>query len=609
MKLKTIILWGYIIISAVLIASNLLSIYFVDRLTSASDEILKANYSSIEESNKMIDNLDIIDNSQAILLSKKNVEKKVSLQEYLKAKDEFGKALKVCEGNVTERGEDNILQNIRKEYGEYISEIESTDSLISDYKYVNELIPKYNQVKSLCYSLLKLNEKAMLAKNEDAKKISSETKFYMILISGLTLVFALFVVLKAPGTVIHPILQLTEKVRAIADRKYSERIEVKSDDELGALANSFNKMAEKISGYEQSNIEMLIAGKKRAEAIVENMRDGVIVFDENNTVILVNDVISELAGISKTGLIGKDVSELTESNNLLKSMLDNLNSNGGTNKSADQNYLRIITKDKEEYFLKDLSIAKDETGRKVGTIVVLKNVTGFKELDEIKSGFIATVSHELRTPLSAMNMSLRLLQDSRIGTLNDEQKKLTGAMKDEVKRLLKMVNELLNLSKIESGGEVYRYNVVTVDELIDAAVTPMLLQFEQNKINFTLKVEENLPKVKVDVNKIAWVIINLLSNAVRYTGKGGEVSLAVTRQDRYIKFSVKDNGVGIRPEFIDKIFQKFVQVNKSNLESQYKGVGLGLAIAKEFIEAHDGKISVVSEFGKGSEFDFTVPVL
>jgi len=180
-------------------------------------------------------------------------------------------------------------------------------------------------------------------------------------------------------------------------------------------------------------------------------------------------------------------------------------------------------------------------------------------------------------------------------------------MKDEVKRLLKMVNELLNLSKIESGGEIYKYQEVSVDELIDASVTPMLMQFEQNSINFQLNAEEGLPKLKLDVNKIAWVIINLLNNAVRYSRQGGDINFNVSRENNFIKFTVKDNGVGIKPEYIDKIFQKFVQVNKANLESQYKGVGLGLAIAKEFIEAHKGGIYVKSEYGKGSEFTFTLP--
>ena len=273
-----------------------------------------------------------------------------------------------------------------------------------------------------------------------------------------------------------------------------------------------------------------------------------------------------------------------------------------------KNYLRIINKDKEEFYLRDYTDVLDANGNRIGVIIVLKNVTGFKELDEIKSGFVATVSHELKTPLAAINMSLRLLNDSRIGELNAEQKKLTEEMKNEIRRLLKMVNELLNLSKIESDEEAYNYQFISVDELIDASVTPMLMQFEQNKVEFNFKIEKNLPKLKIDVNKIAWVIINLLNNAVRYTKTEGKITLSVSRENEFIKFSLKDNGIGIKPEHIGRIFQKFVQLNKSNMENQYKGVGLGLAIAKEFIEAHKGTIKVISEYNKGSEFIFYLPV-
>lgn len=594
--------------AAIIVASSAFSIFFIELLNVASEKILKDNYLSIESVNRMIDNLDVIDNSQAILLSKHKIEKETSRKEYSEAKNNFVKYLFVCEGNITEQGEAELLKVIRKQFEEYISKIELTDPSISDYKYINELIPVYKTVKSSCYELLTLNEKAMLSKNDFAKGISKDIEIYMMIIAGLSLLFVIIIIVKAPSAIIQPISELTKKVEAISQKKYSERIEVKSDNEVGILARSFNKMAEKLSEYEKSNVEKLIVEKKRAEAIVGNMRDAIIVLDENNEVIIVNKIGLELLGLQQSDIVGKNMNDIAGRNKLLKNILESKDQSKREDPESRNNYLRIVFKDKEEFYLKDFTNIFNEEGKSIGIIIALKNVTGFKELDEIKSGFIATVSHELKTPLAAMNMSLRLIQDPRVGDLNSEQKKLTAAMKDEVKRLLKMVNELLNLSKIESGGEVYKYQEVSVDELIDASVTPMLMQFEQNKIKFDLKVEQNLPKLKLDVNKIAWVIINLLNNAVRYSKQGGEIKFNVSKESNYIKFSIKDNGVGIKPEYIDKIFQKFVQVNKANLESQYKGVGLGLAIAKEFIEAHKGEIYATSDYGRGSEFVFKIPV-
>ncbi|MBK8551674.1 MAG: HAMP domain-containing protein [Ignavibacteria bacterium] len=608
MKLKTLIFGGYILMAAIIVALSAFSIVFIERLNIASDKILKDNYLSIESVNRMIDNLDVIDNSQAILLSKHKIEKETSRKEYSEAKNNFIKYLFVCEGNITEQGEEELLKIIRKQFEQYVSKIELTDPSISDFKYINELIPDYNNVKSSCYELLKLNELAMLSKSEISKGISRDIEIYMMLIAGLSLLFVTVIISKVPSAVIKPISELTEKVEAISQKKYTERIEVKSNNEVGILARSFNRMAEKLDEYEKSNVDKLIIEKKRAEAIVENMRDAIIVLDENNEVILANKVSLKLLGMTKSDLTGRNVDKIAEKNNLLKNITDSREQKKSEDSENSNNYLRIVFNDKEEFFLKDYTNITDANGKTIGIIIALKNVTGFKELDEIKSGFIATVSHELKTPLAAMNMSLRLIQDPRVGELNKEQKRLTSAMKEEVKRLLKMVNELLNLSKLEAGGEIYKYQEVTVDEIRDASVTPMLMQFEQNKIKFDLKVEQDLPKLKLDVNKIAWVIINLLNNAVRYSKQGGEIKFTVSRENNFIKFSVKDNGVGIKPEYIGKIFQKFVQVNKANLESQYKGVGLGLAIAKEFIEAHKGDIYAASEYGKGSEFVFKLPV-
>jgi len=593
--------------AAVAVSLSLLSIYFINRITNASEKVLKDNYLSIEAANRMIDNLDIMDNSQAILLSHKDVERSAARTEYNNGKEIFLHNLNIAEGNITETGEQEELKNLRNEFQTYVRKIEIIDSNSSYDIYINELIPQYKRVKSRCFELLTINEKAMLRKNDESKVISKETAFYMLIITGVGLLFVLFIIIKSPSMVISPIVELTNKVKAISERKYSERIAVKSNDEIGELAASFNRMAEKISEYEKSNIDKLIAEKKRAEAIVESMHDAIIVFDENNDVILINSVAADLIGISYRDLTGRNIRELSKSNNLLKNILEEMDRDLKKSNDIDSKYLRIVYKDKEEFFVTDYIKAYDENEKIVGTIIVLKNVTGFKELDEIKSGFIATVSHELKTPLAAMNMSLRLMQDQRVGDLNQEQKKLIHSMKEEIKRLLKMVNELLNLSKIESGGEIYRYNELSVDELIDAAVTPMLMQFEQNNLKFDLEIEPDLPKLKVDVNKIAWVLINLLNNAVRYSKKDSQIKLKANRDDGCIKFSIADNGVGIKPEYLDKIFEKFVQVNKSNLENHYKGMGLGLAIAKEFIEAHNGKIWVRSEYGKGSEFTFTLP--
>lgn len=582
-------------------------IYFIQKLSFTPERILSDNYKSIRAAQNMIDEIDNMDNAVIMYISDKR-DKSYAEKLFFESSKKYFESLVIAENNITEMGEFELVKELRNISEDYektflnnkdnIQELDSYDSLI---------FSKYSPVKAKCYELLKLNYNGMLQRRDSAVKMSENAAMYMILISVFSLIILLIAALKIPALIINPIIEITNKVEAISDKKYSERVEVKSENELGKLGMSINKMVEKLEEYEISNVEKLIAEKKRAEAIVKSMVDGILVLNERDEVVLSNSIITELMGITEENIYGKNIFEIAKYNNLINTLLKDFKKKHAIEKNK-LNYLRIVHNEKEEYYLNEtVKVTEDENeGKELGNIIILKNVTGFKELDELKSGFVATVSHELRTPLSAINMSLRLLQDNRVGKLNEEQAKITGAMKDEVKRLLKLVSELLNLSKIESGGDILNKDYVKVEELIDAAVTPLLLQLQQKNIELETKTESNLPEIKVDINKIAWVLINLLNNAVRYSRESGKIILEVKKVKDNLLFSVKDFGKGIEPNFVDKIFDKFVQVDSKKSES-YKGVGLGLAISKEFVTAHGGEINVKSEPGIGSEFYFSIP--
>jgi len=607
LRLKTLLLLGYMLLGIVAVLLGGAGIYFIGRLSSAPDSILKDNYGSILAAQNMIDELDNMDNA-VILFASGRREKVLADSLFSAAKDKYISSLKSCELNITEPGEKELLVSLRAASEEYINLVNlSREKQFNITIYDSLIAPRYLKLKKLNYSLLNLNHKGMLTRRDEAVKTSESARIYMLVISLISLVIVLFAVIRLPALLLNPIKEFSGKVEAISRKKYSERMEVSSSNELGRLAVSFNNMAEKLQEYEQSNIEQLLAEKKRAEAIVKSMIDGIIVLNENKDIILINHIGTELIGMNENSIIGKNIIELASGNGLLKNLTESFPPAANKEKL---NYIRIAFRDKEEFFLKEILNVTDDTsnGKILGYIIILKNVTGFKELDELKSGFVATVSHELRTPLSAMNMSLRLLQDERIGKLNDEQSRITGAMKEEVKRLLKLVNELLDLSKIESGSDLLKFQQVNAEELVDAAVTPMLLQFEQKNIELETVIEPSLPLIKADANKIAWVLINLLNNAVRYSEDNSRIILTVKRENSKIIFSVKDSGSGIEPRYLSRIFEKFVQVRSKNIESLSKGVGLGLAISKEFVNAHGGEIWVKSELGKGSEFSFSIPI-
>jgi signal transduction histidine kinase len=260
----------------------------------------------------------------------------------------------------------------------------------------------------------------------------------------------------------------------------------------------------------------------------------------------------------------------------------------------------------------------DSEGALYGVLTVLQDVTQFKELDRMKSDFIATLSHEFRTPLTSMNMSVDILSQGILGPLNEKQKELINSAKEDCFRLTKLARELLQLSKLESGKVQLKNEELDLQSVIDLSVHPLLLQFNEKQIHLVTDIEPGLPRLIADEQQISWVITNLVTNALRYTDAGGTVSIRARSQGRgngpegtrdfgeAVLVEVEDTGQGIAKENLEKIFDKFVQV-KGMAGSTPGSVGLGLAIAKEIVEMYRGRIWAESELGRGSKFSFILP--
>jgi signal transduction histidine kinase len=230
---------------------------------------------------------------------------------------------------------------------------------------------------------------------------------------------------------------------------------------------------------------------------------------------------------------------------------------------------------------------------------LLKNITEFKELDSAKTTFISTISHELKTPISAIMMSLQLLEDKRVGSLNGEQEQLSKNIRDNSQRLLDITGELLNMTQVEAGKLQMMPKITKPIELIEYAIKAN--QVQADKFNIQIEVDypqEKIPKLFVDSEKIAWVLTNLLSNAIRYSKENGRVVIGVRHKKEYIELYVQDFGKGIDPRYHQSIFDRYFRVPGTKVQ----GSGLGLSISKDFVEAHGGTLTVQSEPGKGSCF-------
>jgi two-component system, NtrC family, sensor histidine kinase KinB len=237
-------------------------------------------------------------------------------------------------------------------------------------------------------------------------------------------------------------------------------------------------------------------------------------------------------------------------------------------------------------------------------VLLLRDVTRLKEVERLKNDFVMAASHELRTPLTSMSMSIDLLNEHVAPKLNAKDKDLIHTAHEEVQRMKALVNDLLDLSKMEAGKINLELDNLRVKSIFDQIMDLFRNQIEVKNIKLTSELREDLPSVKADENKIMWVLTNLLSNALRYVPIGGHIRLFADKIGPHVQVSVSDDGSGIPIEYQSKIFQKFVQINGQ----ESGGTGLGLAICKEIVRAHRGTIWVESSPGHGSTFTFTLPI-
>lgn len=389
-----------------------------------------------------------------------------------------------------------------------------------------------------------------------------------------------------PNNIADPIKELTASIKEIANKNYSERVHFMSHSEFGDLAKSFNTMAQKLEEYHDSNLYKLLFEKKRLETLINKMNDPIIGLDNQGVVLFVNDEALKIIGLKSEEVLGKTAITLGLTNDLMKSLIDKNIENKDNLHGRKPLPMKIFADGKESYFEKEnVNITIQPTGEDqtidIGDVIILRNITPFKELDFAKTNFIATISHELKTPISTMKLSLNLLENEQTGTMNEEQKHLIESIKDDGERLLKITGELLELSQVETGNIKLNIEKSNPYEIVHYATEAVKIQAEQKQIELLVETTDNLPMVKADSEKTSWVLINFLTNAIRYSSEKSAIRVKLESDNHQISFTVIDTGKGIDNRYLTKVFDKYFQIPGSHKT----GTGLGLAISKEFIEA------------------------
>ncbi len=593
MTLKTKVSLSLVFLFSIILMLGGLGVFYFNKLSQDSKAILKDNYISLEFTSSMQKALTTLDDPDAL--------------------DDFETNLKKQEGNLTEVGEGQATSAVRREFTRLRPN--TTD------------IVTINRIRQHLFTIDELNRQAIVRKSKTAEQTTKDALLWLGSIGTFCFLIVFSFIINIPSYIAGPLRELTRGIKQIASRNFEERLHFRSSDEFGELATSFNSMAQKLNEYEHSNLARVLFEKKRIDTLVEIMSEGIIGLDEKRRILFINPVAERLLGVERTQLIGKYAPDVATSNDLLRALIQDIMTDQETFQPAStmgllpsepgSNLLKIYDpglngKGKESYFTKEIhAVEVTPTGETqtvhAGYVIMLLNITSYKELDLAKTNFIATVSHELKTPISAIKMSLKLLADKRLGALNSEQQEMIIHAEENTDRLLRLTGELLNMTQVESGQIQLQIQATSPAELVRVAISALKTQAEQKQIQFALSIPPDLPAVKADPDKASWVLINFLSNAIRHSPEQSSIDITAQPLEGQVEFIVRDYGPGLQEEHRERVFERYYKA--PGLNGPFSGTGLGLAISKEFIQSMGGHIGLHSDVGPGAAFYFQLAII
>jgi NtrC-family two-component system sensor histidine kinase KinB len=583
MKVKNKLRLGFGFLFVVVLFFGLISLFYINEISNSAKVILKDNYESLNFTRDMRTVLD----EQDFPLNNK-------------AANYFNTQLVKEEHNITEHGELEQVQQLRAAF----VILQNKTASMAQLKLAEREARKHLRAIDV------VNMHAIVVKNDKAHESVKNASIFLGLAGTFTFLVLFSFSINFPSIISDPLNSLLDGIREIARKNYSQRIHFDKNDEFAEVANAFNDMAARLDEWENSNLSKIMSEKLRIETIIEQMHDAIIGINEKQEVLFINTTAKTILGLKDDKPEGKTINTIIKGNDLLKSIVEGEKSDKPFKIYADgkDSHFQLETREiSVPNLAADLTAPVATSKKPAGKVYILKNITEFKERDEAKSNFIATISHELKTPISAIKMSAKLLADKRVGELNPEQGQLVEHITGDAERLLKITYELLDLSQVETGNIQLNFVPTKPDKIVEYAIKAVKFEADQKGLIIEQHIAENMPQINADVEKTAWVMINFLSNAIRYSHTKSKILIDISVKKNMAEFSVKDFGKGIDPQYRERLFDRYFQVPTDGQNKS--GSGLGLAISKEFITAQGGDIGVESEVGVGSRFYFQLPVL
>ena len=608
MTFKKKILIGYGIIFLLMGLVVAFAVTNLVMLGKASDGILKENYRSILAAENMVDALERQD-SAILLFFMEDI--KQGITQFRENEAVFLEWLARAKDNITIPGETELVKTIESDYAAYrgrfseLTDLRDVSKPLSSLSVYQETVyPLFIRVREKCIDLRYLNEETMYKASIQAGTVSKHAigSTVFVAVSALAVAFVFCLVLA--NRVVRPLQQLMNASRKISSGDYTAQVPMETGDELGLLAGEFNRMADQVRQYNEMNIEQIISEKNKGDAILSSIEDGLLVFDTQLKVTGINPAARRMLGLTTVETAVMKCADILPDPKICDMIQKTVEKGVHPDLPDEQRIIVFSENEQFHHYLFSVRAIRGRSYNLTGTVLLLRDVTRLREVEQLKNEFIMAASHELRTPLTSLGMSVDLLLEHVAPSLAKKDRDLLLAAHEEVHRMKALVNDLLDLSKIEGGRIEMEFENVQVSTLFNHAQTVFKNQTDMKGVELSREIAVDLPGVRADANKITWVLTNLISNALRYVQRGGHIKLRAQRIDPHIHLSVQDDGPGIPPEYHTRVFQKFVQVKGR----ETGGTGLGLAICKEIVRAHGGAIWVESSQGLGSTFTFTLPI-
>jgi signal transduction histidine kinase len=600
--LRTKLLVGLTPLLALMVGLGLWAIAMFSSLGSKVDLILRENYRSVLAAQNMKESLERMDSSALFAIGG---EEDLARSQFAEYSPIFRKNLVIEQNNVTLPGEQQMADNLTRFFDAYLKLSDRFYGLAPKSSertqlYFTALLPLFKQIKREADLVLDLNQRNMEAESERARTAAAWSTRVMILVLLVAAALASGIAVLLSRSILEPIRAVTRAARAMAKGDYDQVVPATTRDELGELAQAFNTMARRMREFQQAGTARLVRAQQTAQATIDSFPDPVVVVDMDGAVERANPAARRILHVTSSNgsvpWVGPP--------QLRPAVTDVLSGREDHLPVNLEHTLCLRDEGQERFYLPRVLAIRSDEGL-LGAAIVLQDVTKFRLVDQLKSDMVSTVSHELKTPLTSVQMAIHLLLEEAVGPLTPKQIELLLAARQDSDRLLGMVNDLLDLTRIEQGRVQLDLRAAAPADLIADTVARFEGRAHDAGIDLKASVGFGLPPVRVDRERIGHVFDNLIGNALTHTERGGSIQLSAEAYGDLVKFSVADNGEGIPPEHLGRLFEKFYRVPGSRSKG---GAGLGLAITREIITAHGGEIDVASRPGAGTTFTFRLPV-